>query len=132
MASALNPTRLRKTQSYGLMPAAIDDCVEWQPVQTIDPLVSLVHAPKRHFRDKLHRDCENVTTKRPKTLWDAIKQALETAPVPLSEQDLVHHVAASDYPGSPTRVRIRSVIRRQILFDHVAETEPGTYQLTNR
>ena len=73
-----------------------------------------------------------MTSERPKTLWDAMKQALAEAKVPVSERELVKYVAASDYPGSPTRVRIRSVLRRQMLFGHVVEMEPGSYQLTHR
>ncbi len=124
--------RARKAQSYGSVPFAVEIRIGCLSAPNHGPPVNAYSCSHAALQHKAHRDSDNVTSKRPKTLWDAIKQALETAPIPLSEQALVQLVAASDYPGSPTRVRIRSVLRRQILFDHVAETEPGEYQLTNR
>ena len=65
----------------------------------------------------------------PHSLWDAIRLELADAETPLSTQDLVRRVAQSSYPGTPTRVRIRSVVRRQILFHRITEIEPGIYTL---
>ena len=65
----------------------------------------------------------------PKTLWEAIRLILEQSQAPIALHEIVRAVADSPYPGSPTRVRVRSVLRRQSLFNNVIETETHFYHL---
>jgi hypothetical protein len=68
-------------------------------------------------------------TAAPKTLWEAIRLILEQSQEPIALHEIVRAVGDSPYPGNPTRLRVRSVLRRQSLFNHVIETETHFYHL---
>ena len=77
-------------------------------------------------------DVEAAHDCTPRTLWEAIRETLEQDDTPVAIHEIVKRVAVSRYPGTPTRLRIRAVLRRQILFERVIEVEPQKYVLTSQ